>query len=163
MITIEKMRTAQIEGAKRVRCECIREIVFGRETPLEDVRRRLESEGGLLDYDNVQREYFENGGTFLVILDDGKVVGTGGIRQLNPQICELRRMFILKEYRGRGLGTRLLEELLHFARQCGHTAIRLNTVSRMADAVKFYERRGFRHIEQYREVTYSDVFMEKIL
>jgi putative acetyltransferase len=67
------------------------------------------------DIDDVYSHYFDNGGTFLVLMDEGRVVGSGAIRRLDEEICELKRMWFLKEYRGRGLAKKMVQTLLDFA------------------------------------------------
>ncbi len=108
--------------------------------------------------------YFDNGGTFLVLLDRGRVVGSGAIRRLDEEICELKRMWLIKEYRGRGLAKNLVHILLDFARNARSKKVRLDLfdAQRQAQAVEFYKRMGFYAIAPYNE-SFCTVFMEKII
>lgn len=74
-----------------------------------------------------------------------KPVGTG---RLTPD-GQIGRMAVLKDWRGRGVGTAILEFLVREARGCGLTDCRLNA---QTHALGFYARRGFK--------TYGEGFME---
>ena len=127
----------------------------------EEVIRRYDA---MSDIDDVRSHYFNHNGTFLVLIDDGRVGGSGAIRRLNDDICELKRMWFLKDYRGRGLGMTMAQMLLDFARKTGYTKVRLDTNNehKQAQALKFYQRLGFYFIERYNDSPCS-LFMEKIL
>jgi putative acetyltransferase len=102
--------------------------------------------------DDIQKNYFEHGGIFLVMLDDEKMICTGAIRQWKDDICELKRLWLLHEYHGQGLGYQMLQELLTFARAQGYQKIRLET-DRIAQsrAQEFYKQIGFYEIPSYTD------------
>jgi putative acetyltransferase len=127
----------------------------------EEVIRHFDA---MSDIDDVESHYFDNGGTFLVVTDEERVVGSGAIRRLDNDICELKRMWLLKEYRGRGLGMKMAQMLLDFARSAGYKKIRLDLLNpqRQTQALKLYERLGFYAIERYNDMPCT-VFMEKVL
>lgn len=157
MIEIKPIQLHQIEAVKRVILEVCQEIW---QVPEETIRRY----DAMSDIDDVRSHYFENNGTFLVLLDDGRVVGSGGIRRLNDDICELKRMWFLKDYRGRGLGMKMAQMLLDFAKTAGYKKVRLDTADaqKQARALKLYKQLGFYFIERYNDSPCA-VFMEKIL
>ncbi|MEP0782010.1 GNAT family N-acetyltransferase [Microcoleus sp. ZQ-A2] len=116
------------------------------------------------DIDDVYSHYLDKGGTFLVLLDQERVVGSGAIRRLNDDICELKRMWFLKEYRGRGLAKNMVQLLLDFARNAGYKKVRLDLFDeqKQAQALEFYKRIGFYAIAPYND-SFCTVFMEKDL
>lgn len=114
------------------------------------------------DMDNISAHYREPSGTFLVLMDDLRIVGTGAIRRLDEQTCELKRMWFLSAYRGKGYGTRMSELLFDFARAAGYRLERLDTVPLLEAANKLYLRLGFYRIERYNDGP-GTVFMEKRL
>ena len=73
----------------------------------------------------------------------GRVVGTAGFVPLTGAACELRKMYLLPEARGRGLGRRLLDHVVDLARARGFVEMRLETASVLADAIRLYVRYGF--------------------
>jgi putative acetyltransferase len=113
--------------------------------------------------DDVQRAYFDNHGIFLVMLEDDELIGTGAVCRINSQICELKRVWLLFEYHGRGLGYRMMQQLLSFARVQGYRKIRLETDrNHQAHAYHFYKRVGFHEIPRYSE-NEEDAAMEMLL
>jgi putative acetyltransferase len=88
--------------------------------------------------------YQGSGGEFWIAADaDGRVVGTAGVFPVEPDVYELRKMYLRKETRGHGLGARLFYTCLAFCRERGARAMVLDTHDGMTDAIAFYERRGF--------------------
>lgn len=77
---------------------------------------------------------------------DGRVQGCGGIAPLagaEPDVCELRKMYLLPEARGRGLGERMLHHCLEAARVRGYRRCYLETLSGMDAAQRLYLKTGF--------------------
>jgi len=119
---------------------------------LEESVAFYESKGTLNDMDDIQQTYFENEGIFLVMTDDEKIIGTGAIRKLDDTTCELKRVWLLFEYHGKGLGYRMIQELLAFARQKGYQRIRLETDrDGQIRAYDLYKRLGFYEIPRYTD------------
>lgn len=83
-------------------------------------------------------------GVFLVLReDDGRAVGCGGVARFDETRGELKRMYVVPEARGRGLGRRLLEELESHARLLGFTSVVLETGDRQPAALALYHSAGF--------------------
>ncbi len=121
--------------------------------------QQYDAKGDLGDITDFQRHYLDNGGLFLVLMEHGKVVGTGAIRKLSPEVAELKRMWFLPEYRGRGLGRQMTERLLAFAREKNYQRVRLDTDAKSTAAIRLYERLGFQPIARYND-SVCDRFME---
>lgn len=160
-VAIRPLKPVEIPQAKLVVATVCREIFTWEPTP-EEILRRWEKSQHLADIDDVEAHYFGNRGTFLVLADGERLAGTGAIRQLSHDTCELKRMWFLKEYRGKGHGARMAAQLIEFAQQNGYRSIRLDTGSNQHQAIRFYRRLGFEPIERYNEST-CDFFMEKLL
>jgi GNAT superfamily N-acetyltransferase len=89
-------------------------------------------------------------GVFLVLReDDGRAIGCGGIARFDAARGEVKRMYVVPEARGRGLGRRLLEELEAQARALGYTSVVLETGDRQPEALGLYESAGFERIPCY--------------
>jgi putative acetyltransferase len=87
---------------------------------------------------------------YFVALRDGEVVGGAGVAPLSgadPLTCELQRMYLRADARGRGIGDALLERCLAAARQFLYVRCYLETVTRMQEAIEFYGRHGFRDLQ----------------
>lgn len=100
------------------------------------------------DLVDIEATYFD-GGTLDVVTDpEGRIVGSCGIVRLDDARCELKKMYLLPDARGRGLGRRLLERATAFARGRGFRSIELTTASALVEAIAMYRRRGFVPIER---------------
>ncbi len=161
MIEIRPIQLHQVEAAKRVIATVCREV-WQWSVSAEEVEQRWDDMGVLADMDDLQAHYVDNHGLFLVIVDEGRVVGTGAIMRLDDDTCELKRMWVLQEYRGHGLGRKLAQLLLDFARRAGYKRVRLDVgdAERQERALKLYKRLGFYCIERYNDGPCT-VFMEK--
>jgi putative acetyltransferase len=71
------------------------------------------------------------------------LLGTAGIVRVRPDAFELRKMYLVPESRGHGIGAALLDLAVAHARQRGAAKLVLDTVDQMREAIAFYERRGF--------------------
>src|SRR5256885_860538 len=124
MIGIKPIQPHQINAAKRVMAEVCNEIWKLRPT-VEELERAFNETGEFVDLNDLQASYFDNGGTFLVLADEERIVGTGGIKRLDEEICELKKMWIVGDYRAQGWGVKIAEELLRFAEAGGYQKVRL--------------------------------------
>lgn len=158
MIIIRPIKQEEIPAAKHVILSVAYKI-FGFDGTLEESMRHFEASGEFKDMDNVQPHYFENGGTFLVVLDDDQVIGSGALRRINNETTELKRMWLLEVYHGQGIGYRLITRLIDFARINGYSRIRLQTSPEQVRALDFYRKIGFREIPSYNEKE-SEISME---
>lgn len=91
--------------------------------------------------------YARPGRAYFVVEDaSGRVLGGAGIAPLDggePGVCELRKMYFLREARGRGVGEKLLRHCLEFARAAGYQLCYLETLKGMDQAQKLYRKVGF--------------------
>jgi putative acetyltransferase len=90
-----------------------------------------------------------------VLLADGDR-GCVGVRPLSGDIAEIKRLYVRPDARSEGLGGRLVEAAIEFARVAGYRAVRLDTLASMASAIHLYERLGFRPIERYNDTPGAD-------
>ncbi len=114
------------------------------------------------DMDRISSQYVKPSGIFLVLMDNERVVGTGAIRRLDEQTCELKRMWFLPAYRGKGHGTRMSELLFEFASSAGYQRVWLDTSPLLEAANRLYQRLGFYPIERYNDGP-GTIFMETCL
>ena len=126
--------------------------IFNDTRPLEESIAYYDARGVLEEMDDVQKSYFDDDGTFLVMVDGDQIIGTGAIKKWDNEICEIKRLWFLKEYRGKGLGYQMTMELLSFARRKGYKRVRLETDAvAQSQALNFYKRLGFYEIPRYSQ------------
>lgn len=106
---------------------------------------------GAADRDPTIPEQFTaaGGGVFLVARRSGTFVAIGGMRNRGPGVVEIKRMYVIPEARGRGIGRRLLEALQTWAQETRVTRIVLETGTKQPEACSLYESAGFSRIEPY--------------
>jgi putative acetyltransferase len=81
----------------------------------------------------------------------GELAACVALHKLESEICEMKRLYLRPNFRGKGLGRTLAERIIVEARQIGYRRMRLDTVAPlMNDAVAMYRKLGFREIEPYR-------------
>lgn len=162
MIKIRPIVPNEWTQAKRVVYR-VAHIVFNDPRTLEQSIAYHEERHELKDMDDIQRDYFENGGIFLVMFDDEEMICTGAIRKWDDETCELKRLWLLHEYHGQGLGYRMLNELLKISREMGYKRMWLQTdIDAQSRAVDFYRQIGFYEIPRYSDRS-DDICMEMIL
>jgi ribosomal protein S18 acetylase RimI-like enzyme len=127
---------------------------------IEEARRLLrEYEGSLgvsLCFQGFERElaalpgeYAPPAGRLLLALDTGQVVGCVALRRLDERTCEMKRLYLRPEFRGRGAGRGLAFAIIDEARKIGYNKMRLDTLPSMREAIELYESLGFKRIEPY--------------
>jgi putative acetyltransferase len=97
-----------------------------------------------VDLRDVVASYRERGGSFRVVTSsEGAIVGCGGLYPIDERDAEIRRMYLLREARGVGIGRQLLEELIAVATQRRFERVVLETASVLKEAIALYRKRGF--------------------
>jgi putative acetyltransferase len=97
-------------------------------------------------------EYAPPEGRLLLVECEGQLAGCVALHALKPGVCEMKRLYLRPQFRGRGLGRALAERIISEARQIGYRRMRLDTVEPvMKDAVAMYRKLGFKEIAPYCE------------
>lgn len=94
--------------------------------------------------------YGPPGGAMLLLMDGEDCVGCVGIRALEGDAAELKRMYVAPTSRGQGFGRLLLDAACGAARELGYARVRLDTVPSMQSAIRLYRAAGFSEIPPYR-------------
>jgi ribosomal protein S18 acetylase RimI-like enzyme len=95
-------------------------------------------------------EYAAPAGRLLLAEYEGRLAGCVALHRLEPGICEMKRLYLRPQFRGKGLGLALANRIIAEARQIGYQCMRLDTVEPvMKEAVAMYRRLGFQQIAAY--------------
>ena len=103
------------------------------------------------------------GGVFLVGYEDGTPVCGGGLKRLDEEAAEIKRMYVVPELRGRGIARELLVALEDAARALGYAIVRLDTGAKQPWAEKMYRDAGYRVIGNFNANPFASFFGEKRL
>lgn len=115
----------------------------------DELRRRypgLQETFGLHPRDLVDPDF-----TLVLARIDGIAVGCGALRRVTPDIGEVKRMFVVSDFRGRGIARRILEALEHRARELKYTSVRLETGIGQPEAIGLYTSAGYQAIPAFGE------------
>ncbi|NEA99854.1 GNAT family N-acetyltransferase [Streptomyces sp. SID13726] len=102
-------------------------------------------------------------GAFFVAYEEGRPVGCGALRRLEPRIGELRHVWVHPDARRLGLARRILAALEEEAVVRDLAALRLDTHASLTEAQTMYRACGYREIPRYVEHVYGDYWFEKRL
>ncbi len=149
--TIEHLTSFQGQNALAVASipEAMRQV-------RELFREYADSLGFTLEFQDFDRElanlpgcYAPPGGALFLAHQNGAAVGCVGVRRLESDICEMKRLYVRPNGRGLGLGRRLALAAMNQGRAMGYTRMRLDTLASMVSANALYDALGFHEIPAY--------------
>jgi putative acetyltransferase len=88
-------------------------------------------------------------GEIILAFKDGELAACGALRELEPGVGEIRRVYVRADHRGPGFGPRLTRALLDRAAELNYEQVRVDTLPSMYAAIEFYQAMGFRPIAAY--------------
>jgi ribosomal protein S18 acetylase RimI-like enzyme len=116
------------------------------------------------ELENFPNKYKEPFGTFIIAKDNENVIGCVGLKDLDSNICEMKRLYVSDAYKGKGIGKKLTEKIIEEAKIKNYEKMRLDTLNTMETALDIYYKNGFYKIESYYNNPYDGViYLEKTL
>lgn len=136
--------TVTFRTATNADVEQVRTLVFG---ILVEYGLTPEPDGTDADLADIEGNYIAPGGAFECIEDaHGNLLGTFGLFRLSEAEIELRKMYLARAARGKGLGKLALGRAVEQARALGYRTLSLETASVLKEAIAMYEKFGFTRV-----------------
>jgi putative acetyltransferase len=145
--------SSAVKGFSLFQTESPAQIAQARELFLE----YAQSLGFSLCFQNFDKElaglpgdYAPPRGRLLLAEHQGQLAGCVALHRLESDVCEMKRLYLRPQFRGKGLGRVLADRIIAEAREIGYRRMRLDTVEPvMKDAVAMYRKLGFKEIAPY--------------
>lgn len=100
---------------------------------------------------HLERKYGPPGGRLYLALWDGAPAGCVGLRRMDGQNCEMKRLYVRPRYRDRHIGGKLARQVIDDARAIGYSHMLLDTFPFLDSAIRMYRALGFYDIERYND------------
>ncbi len=110
------------------------------------------------ELDNMPGKYARPSGGLIIAKYDGDIAGCAAVRKLQDDICEMKRLFVRDQFRGKGIGKALAVRIIEDARKIGYKKMLLDTDGqKMFKAMAMYKSMGFMEIPAYYHNPYDGV------
>jgi ribosomal protein S18 acetylase RimI-like enzyme len=96
-------------------------------------------------------DYVRPHGRLLLAFWNDEAAGCVALRRIDPNVCEMKRLYVRPAYRSHGVGRALALRVIAEAGQAGYRSMRLDSLPSMKSALSLYRTLGFRNIAPYRE------------
>jgi N-acetylglutamate synthase-like GNAT family acetyltransferase len=152
-IVYKKLAENEITGTKELILEYIKWL--NQDLCFQDIEEELNS---------FPKKYAEPDGSFIIAKENENIIGCVGLRKLDNKTCEMKRLFVNDNYKGKGIGKKLVEKVIAEAKIKNYGKMRLDTLDIMESALGIYYKSGFYEIKPYyNNPSTGVVYLEKIL
>lgn len=121
---------------------------------------RFEEYLGIQNYDDelkhLEKKYGMPSGRLYLLYVNDELAGCVGLRKMDKEKCELKRLYVRPRFRGEGLGELLLERIMGDARRIGYKYMYLDTLPFLKTAIRMYRRHGFVDVPKYSDSPIDD-------
>lgn len=100
---------------------------------------------------HLEKKYGRPKGRLYLAYQEGQLAGCIGLRKIDEENCEMKRLYVRPSFRGSRIGSRLVEKILEDARTIGYRHMLLDTLPFLKSAVRMYRRYGFYEISRYND------------
>lgn len=112
-------------------------------------RQYLEMQNYDLELKHLEMKYGRPWGRLYIAYWDGQAAGCIGLRKIDERSCELKRLYVRPQYRGKKLAERLIQRIIADAKEIGYSYILLDTLPFLEAAIHLYRKFGFYTVERY--------------
>lgn len=101
------------------------------------------------EINDLEKKYGTPDGRLYLLYYDKELAGCIGLRKIDDENCEMKRLYIREKFRGKNLGNILVKKIITEARSIGYSYMLLDTLPFLKSAIRLYEKYGFYKIERY--------------
>ena len=106
-------------------------------------------------------KFAEPDGRLFLVETDGQIAGTISLRKIRRNCGEIKRMYVRPQFRGKKIGTLMIDEVIKVSKNNGYSDLYLDTAQFMSSAVSLYKKFGFQETEPYPESLNPEGYWEK--
>ena len=136
-----------IDNIKELFSEYIK-LLFGLES---DFKNYLDLQDYDNELDNLNEKYGLPKGRLYIAYFDNQVAGCIALRQISETYCEMKRLYVRPEFRGKQIGKTLVEAIINDAKELGYQSMLLDTIPALKTAIDLYEKMGFYRVPPYND------------
>ena len=114
-------------------------------------QKYLEIQNYDAELEHLETKYGLPYGRLYIAYYDNKLAGCIGLRKIEEQNCEMKRLYVRSEFRGKRIGNRLVQQIISDAKQIGYTHMLLDTLPFLQSAIHMYKQYGFYEIPSYND------------
>jgi len=100
---------------------------------------------------HLAEKYGPPGGRLYLAWEEGRAAGCVGLKALDSERCEMKRLYVRPAFRGRRIGTLLARQVIRDAEEAGYRAMLLDTFPSLREALALYQKLGFYEIPRYSD------------
>ena len=166
MMDIKPISSTQVNGVnmpeiKVYKTEMQRDIEHFYKKCFDDLGWGYEPHGRHSDTTNIHDTYMSNG-CMWCMYNNKQLIGTVAVRTIDIEnkIAEMKRLYVLKEYQGKGYGGILFETALNYARENKFSKICADTINDREASKHLMRKYGFRETQRYNDNQFAELFFE---
>lgn len=114
-------------------------------------RQYLDIQNYDAELQHLEEKYGLPDGRLYLACWDGTVAGCIGLRKIDGQNCEMKRLYVKPEYRGKRIGDKLVQQIIADAKEIGYSHMLLDTLPFLEGALHIYRKCGFYEIDSYND------------
>lgn len=100
---------------------------------------------------HLEAKYGKPFGRLYLSYCDEEVAGCVGLRKIDEQNCEMKRLYVRPEFRGKQIGNQLVKKIIEDAKEIGYSHMLLDTLPFLGTAIEMYRKYGFYETESYND------------
>ncbi len=130
---------------------------------MSELNRNLDFQDFDEELKHLEQKYAQPQGIILVAQNkNNDIVGCVAFHTFDEKKCEMKRLFVLPEYRSKKIGQLLVKNIIQYAKVAGYDEMLLDTIQPLKSAIRLYKKMGFQEIEPYYDNPMNDVIYMKI-